>query len=575
MSRLTRSPVPGAAVLLAAAALAGSAAAAPGDTELVSRKTDGSPANGASDAPAISGNGRFVFFHSLATNLPSNSDEKSHGYLRDLTAGSTILIGRPLMGALTTDGAFIGSLNEQFGVTDRVGRTALPTLTEAFAATIGFGANGRQPARIRPSISADGSRLAFARAAATDEGPLGVFVKSFADGSLTLVSRKSGPGGTPASDVFSSAISGNGRYVAFESDTTDLAPGDSAGTSDIWLRDLQTDETTLISRGSGAAGVAGDRDSFEPSISDDGRYVAFSSYAKTFAPDDTDDLPSVYVRDRIAGTTTLVSRATGAPGAPANNDAFEADISGDGRFVAFTSAASNLGADGGNGTRDVFVRDLANGTTTLVSRGQGVAGPPAQGTSEAPVISDDGRYVAFESDAPLVAGAFAGVNIYRRDLGEPPPVAGGGGVGGGGAGVGGGGATGPQRKVRCAGLLATKVGTARRDVIRGTRKRDVIAALGGNDTVLGLGGDDVVCLGDGDDTADGGAGADRIIGGPGADRLAGGAGRDLLDGGAGADVLRGGAGIDRLLGGAGADALIGGAARDALVGGAGRNRLTQ
>ena len=116
--------------------------------------------------------------------------------------------------------------------------------------------------------------------------------------------------------------------------------------------------------------------------------------------------------------------------------------------------------------------------------------------------------------------------------------------------------------VRCAGRLATIVGTNKRDVLRGTRGRDVIAGLGGNDRILGLGGNDIIC---------GGPGRDVIVGGAGNDQMYGEGGNDVLSGQAGRDLLWGQAGRDRILGGPGNDLSYGGADRDVINGQAGRN----
>ena len=209
----------------------------------------------------------------------------------------------------------------------------------------------------------------------------------------------------------------------------------------------------------------------------------------------------------------------------------------------FHSLAKNLSGEDGDTTRDVFVRDLAANTTTLVSRSAGAAGASADGDSRFPVISSDGRRVAFESDADNLSAddLNAFTSIFVRTLPPraalpgpagpaPQPVS---------APVGRG-----ATVVRCAGVRATIVGTARRDVIRGTARRDVIASLGGNDTVRGLGGNDLICLGAGDDTGDGGAGADRLLGQAGRDLLIGGPGLDRLLGLGGRDVARGGPGRD-------------------------------
>src|SRR5205823_6032296 len=119
-------------------------------------------------------------------------------------------------------------------------------------------------------------------------------------------------------------------------------PADTDGGFDVFVRDRQTNITTLVSRATGAAGAKGNGVSFDPSISADGRFVAFVSAASNLDPADTDTGVDVFVRDLLANTTTLVSRATGAAGAKGNGVSFEPSVSADGRFVAFRSVASNL-----------------------------------------------------------------------------------------------------------------------------------------------------------------------------------------------------------------------------------------
>ncbi len=262
----------------------------------------------------------------------------------------------------------------------------------------------------------------------------------------------------------------------------------------------------------------------------------------------------MFVRDLQANTTTLASRAAGAAGAAGDDVSAQPAISADGRFVAFSSAADNLSTEDDDAVSDVFVRDLQASTTTLVSRASGPGGAAGDDRSQTAAISATGRHVAFESLADNLSAEDDNslVNVFRRDvLGAPPappppPVV----------------APRAAAAVRCAGQVATIVGTGRRDVLRGTARRDVIAALGGNDVVRGLGGADLICMGAGADRGVGGAGADRILGQLGADRLEGGPGRDRLEGGPGRDLLLGGAGIDRLLGLAGRDTARGGPGAD-------------
>ena len=168
-------------------------------------------------------------------------------------------------------------------------------------------------------------------------------------------------------------------------------------------------DTTLVSRASGPTGAAANDASDQPSISADGRFVVFVSRADNLSADDNDSVANVFVRDLQAGTTTLVSRADEAAGAGADADSTDPSISADGRYVAFASAATNLSdvdldtCDGLYGMQgpcpDVFVRDLIAGSTTLVSRTDGPTGTAATSASFVPTIFPDGGRVIFASVA--------------------------------------------------------------------------------------------------------------------------------------------------------------------------------
>jgi hypothetical protein len=208
------------------------------------------------------------------------------------------------------------------------------------------------------------------------------------------------------------------RVGAFESDALNLNDEDAAFV-DVFVRDLQTNTTTLVARASAGAtgdGPVADAPSFAPSISAGGRFVAFESGARNLSDDDRDATSDVFVRDLQARTTTLVSRASDAAGgAAADQTAMWPSISGDGRVVAFASDASNLDENNLN-VRDIFVRDVNEGTTRLVSRASGPAGTPSDGTSVLPSISANGRFIAFESEANTLSDASTpGEHIYVRD----------------------------------------------------------------------------------------------------------------------------------------------------------------
>ncbi len=208
------------------------------------------------------------------------------------------------------------------------------------------------------------------------------------------------------------SISANGRYVAFESEASNLVKDDMNGTRDIFVRDLQTGTTALVSLAPN--GTQGNGMSIAPSFSADGRYVAFASLASNLENDDTNDTWDIFVHDLQTGTTRRVSVAS--DGTQGNGGSDWHSISADGRYVAFVSEAINLVRGDTNSARDVFVHDLQTGTTRRIS----VAPDGTQGNGDStwPSISADGRYVAFESGASnLVDGDTNDVDdIFVRDL---------------------------------------------------------------------------------------------------------------------------------------------------------------
>src|SRR4029079_1229959 len=164
-------------------------------------------------------------------------------------------------------------------------------------------------------------------------------------------------------------------------------------------------DTTLVSRASGTTGATGDGLSQFPAISGDGRLVAFASLSSNLTPDDRDRQGDIFVRDVVANTTILVSRASGTAGVKGNGHSDDAAISGNGSRVAFASRASNLSGSDRDRTPDVFVRDLRSETTMLVSRAGGRAGPKGNARASQPAISADGRFVAFVSRASNLTSA--------------------------------------------------------------------------------------------------------------------------------------------------------------------------
>ncbi len=266
------------------------------------------------------------------------------------------------------------------------------------------------------SLSADGRYVAFGSKATTlvtgdTNGASDIFLRDRQTGTTTRVSVTSaGVQGDDSS--YTPSISADGRYVAFRSSATNLVTGDTNAHDDIFVRDRQSGSTTRVSIATG--GTQGDDDSYAPSISADGRYVAFSSLANNLVPSDTND-KDIFVHDRQSGTTTRVSVSSSGQQAENGYPCSAPAISADGRYVVFTSAAPNLVAGDDNGKADIFLRDTVTDTTTRMS----IASDSTQANEDCyePAISADGRYVAFQSDATtLVSGDANGVgDIFVHD----------------------------------------------------------------------------------------------------------------------------------------------------------------
>jgi subtilisin family serine protease/Tol biopolymer transport system component len=201
-----------------------------------------------------------------------------------------------------------------------------------------------------------------------------------------------GPSGEPA-------LSADGRWLAFRSAATNLVPGDTEGFDDVFVRDLRSDTVVRASRG--PAGRGGEGDSHSPAVSADGRFVVFVSRAPDLGTVDGNGVEDVFLWDRLSGGVELVSvRSDGR--AAGNGPSEMPAISADGTVVVFASTASDLVAGDRNGAEDVFVRDRVRRTTERVSLG--ARGVEALGWSDAPSISADGRFVVFESSAANLVG---------------------------------------------------------------------------------------------------------------------------------------------------------------------------
>ena len=365
-ARRRRLLVVGAVSVLAILSLVAAGKAAKDDTTLISiaQVVPGGKGNGFSGEVSPSADGEIVAFSTTSNNLVAEDTSIDEDvYVRDTAADTTTLI-------TPGDGPDPGG--------------------------------GTQP-----SISGDGTRVAFMSfedlTADDTNNQRDVYVFDFATGETTLASRPTGTGPAPPVGSSSPAISGDGRVVAFVSADNTLDPTNDNDTTagnffsqDVFVREIDNEITDLVSRN---ASTDGDRASARPSIDENGNHVSFDTQAANLSPADTDGELDVYVRDRVAGTLTLASRADGALGGKANDETQSSSMSGDGSAVAFISAATNLDSDDSDSTFDVYVRELLTRETELVSRASGVSGAKANKIAQGPTISRDGDQVAFISPA--------------------------------------------------------------------------------------------------------------------------------------------------------------------------------
>jgi Tol biopolymer transport system component len=284
-----------------------------------------------------------------------------------------------------------------------------------------------------PSISADGMRVAFESYAGdlvendtnNDFIPvLDVFVRDLDDETTVLVSgttddipeapsRAEGDWSSGNGNSQNPSISADGRYVAFDSNADNLVENDSNYERDVFVHDLDTGDTVLVSVNSEGEQAVGDESSYAPSISGDGRYVAFYSDAYNLDPVDEPDYNyNIFVHDRDANgdgdydeqdveggiSTVRITKSLDGTG-DADGDCYDPVISEDGRYVAFYSDADNLVETDTNDGYDVFVHDLQTGETELVNVSSDEEQAEYGSDSYVTGLSSDGRYISFTSDA--------------------------------------------------------------------------------------------------------------------------------------------------------------------------------
>ncbi|NJR51599.1 MAG: DUF4347 domain-containing protein, partial [Leptolyngbyaceae cyanobacterium CSU_1_3] len=371
-------------------------------TALVSQSTIGATGDNASSNVSISADGTKIAFSSLATNLVTNdTNAKRDVFVRDFSsAGSpqTVLVSRNTAGTIGDDDSAV-------------------TKNATMIATV-----------VTPIVSADGNFVAFSSLAtnliaADGNGAEDTFINELGSRATSLVSlRNSDPalvsrtGNGNSNSTLGSAVSADGRYVVFTSRAAELVAGDTNTAQDVFIRNVQTGEVSIVSRG--ALGN-GNNDSGNPAISGDGRFVVFTSRASNLVADDTNGKQDVFIWDRENASLRLISRVNaGVNGG--NEDSVSPTISRDGRYVVFVSAASDLVLGDANGKQDVFVWDRENASLRLISS-INAGGNSSDGVSDSAVISSNGQFVAFTSNAknlPDNADGRKNVFVWNRQDGS-------------------------------------------------------------------------------------------------------------------------------------------------------------
>jgi Tol biopolymer transport system component len=388
------------------------------DYMLVTVSSGGTPAAGAGYDPQLSADGRFVAFNSQSDDLAGPTPAFIDVYLRD-NRGSTTIASRGTDGALSSNSSDIDAISSdgRFVVFNAYDSSYYNNVfvRDAVANTTKLVSSKTDSGGA--AIAPDGSAVAFVSAnrdvvPATAGYYAAVMLYWVSTGTVEHISvPKDGATANGGSD--NASVSNGGRFVAFTSSASNLVENDTFGT-DVFVRDTVAKTTTLISVGRG--GVEANGTSGSPRITPDGRFVLFTSTASNLVPDDTNAEVDAFVWDRTTGSIERVNlTSTGGQVTGTTNYAYTytASISADGRFVAFSTDAKNVVPNDTNGREDVFVRDRQLGTTTRVSLTP--QGGQASGASSDPRISADGNFVVFRSTATnLLTDVADGIYRVRR-----------------------------------------------------------------------------------------------------------------------------------------------------------------
>lgn len=418
-------------IALVVAGLAATPASAVSFDALVSRSQFGALGNGASITPVLSSDGRYVAFQSEASNLVQRDHNgASDVFVKDRYTGrvdrvSSASDGHEGDGAsydppgVSADARFVAFVSsatnlvpgDANGVDDvfiKDRRTGKLTMVSSAADST----PGNAASYGSPSLSANGRFVAF-RSDASNLVPndtnkvSDVFIKDVQTGAIERASTAADGTQGDKLVVHGTAISGDGRYVVFPSSATNLVPGDTNASVDMFVKDRQTG--AIIRANTSATGAQTTSYTLMPTITADGTKVAFVAWGDTLIPGDTEDTPDVFVKDLRTGAITRVN--TSSDGTVSESEPYAPVISADGRWVAFSSLASNLVRHDTNNVDDVFVKNLRTGETRRLS--VSLFGQQGNNFSTTPSVSADGRVVAFSSYAS---------NLVPCDGNEVPDV---------------------------------------------------------------------------------------------------------------------------------------------------------
>lgn len=328
-------------------------------TELISHNTSGQPANAASMYPTVSADGRYVAYLSSATDIVpgvgSNCPSPNQ-------CGMVIVYDR--------------ITKQQVVASRKTGNEVIPVYYYD-----------------RPAMSGDGQTVVFAARVPTSSGVTeNLYARHMPTQTTQLVSADNNGnpvrtfGGEPSATY-------DGRYITFTT-AEPISAGDTNGVNDVYMRDMHVSTTTLLSVAAHGSTIAGNSSSSGGVISSDGHFVTFHSFASDLVASDTRGYRDVFLRDLHTGSTRRISVSNS--GTQGNYGSYDPDISDDGRFITYTSEANNLVPADTNSKPDILLYDRFAAITRRINVGSG-RGPQADEYSEVSAISGDGKAVIFRS----------------------------------------------------------------------------------------------------------------------------------------------------------------------------------